>query len=95
MTAGARHAGVYDRYFEAAVEQSFGRLSFAPLANDGAPPFLLQNTGTSFAFHHDQSVAYLEKDRGIATNGSEYYLIHVHAPLYQGKSPMVSSSDIQ
>ena len=82
-------AGVYDRYFEASIEQSYGRLSFAPLVIDSSPPFLLRDKGTSFGFHNDQSVAYLQDSLGVKTDGSQYFLIHVHAPLYQGRSPMV------
>jgi hypothetical protein len=82
-------AGVYDRYFEASIEQSYGRLSFAPLVIDSSPPFLLRDKGTSFGFHNDQSVAYLQDSLGVKTDGSQFFLIHVHAPLYQGRSPMV------
>lgn len=83
------HAGVYDRYFETTIEQSFGRLSFAPVINDNTAPFLLRNKGTSFPFHHDQTIAYLQDSLGISTDGSEYFLMHVHAPLYQSISPSV------
>ena len=79
---------MYDRYFEATAEQSFGRLSFAPLVADAAPPHRLRARGDAFEFHHQQSVAYLEQERGIATDGSEFFVIHVHAPLLQGRSPM-------
>jgi hypothetical protein len=74
------------------IEQSYGRLSFAPeVVIDRTAPFLLENTGDSFSFHHGQSIRYIEEDLAIKTDGSEFFLIHIHTPLFQSKSPMVRS----
>jgi hypothetical protein len=83
------HAGVYDRYFESIIEQSYGRISFAPVPVIDTAPVLLRDKGQDFAFHHAQSLQYLEGVLNISTTGLEYFMIHVHSPLFQGKSPMV------
>ena len=86
-------AGVYDRFFESMIEQSYGRLAFATdIQVDQTSPFRLRDSGQSFAFHHDQSIQYVEDTLGVQTDGSDYFLIHIHAPLYQSRSPLVRAS---
>lgn len=73
------------------MENSFGRLSMNPdMVVDRTGPFMLKEIDDDpFQFHHRQSIDYLENTLGVRTDGSDYFIIHVNAPLHLKKSPKV------
>lgn len=75
------------------MENSFGRLSISPdIIIDRSSPFLLRQTDEDpFQFHHAQSIDHLENTLGIKTDGSDFFIIHVNAPLHLEKSPKVNT----
>eukprot|EP00892_Ulva_mutabilis_P002899 jgi/Ulvmu1/1260/UM109_0058.1 len=87
--AHVRWTGVYDRAMEATIEHSFGRLSVSPdIVIDQSAPYLLKSTSDDpFQFHHKQSIDHLENTLGVNTDGSDFFMIHVNAPLHLERSP--------